>query len=475
MIDAPHPCGQEAGEEAAMGSRIGAGTRACGIAASFVHAFTILGLVFGEYGYAVAATSENAPDTAPPSAGLSDDDLVELVGPIALYPDELLAITLPASTYPLQIVQAARFLEKHEKNPDLKPDEDWDESIIGLLNYPEVINLMNEDLDWTWKLGEAVANQQDDIMWAVQSFRGKADEAGNLESNDKVTVEKEEKDGDQVIIIESTSPEVIYVPQYQPSTVIVYQTTPYPWYWSRPYPYYYRPAAAFWTGMFVGAAVGWGMRWGWGRGHSHVNVNRNVNVNVNRPTRPNRPSQGDRPGGGGGDRWKPEKGPGNQAGGRPGQGAGGKDRPSTGQRPTGGDRAGDRKGGGDRAGAGDRKGGGDRAGAGDRKGGGDRAGAGDRKGGGDRAGAGSRESRSSTGSRQQKSGSRDSASRSSQQRSGRSATSSRSTRGSSMGSYGSGSRTRSNASRGSSSRGGSRGGGHSRGGGGRGGGGGRRR
>jgi hypothetical protein len=468
MINAPHPCGQEAGEEAAMGSRIGAGTRACGIAASFVHAFTILGLVFGQYGYAVAATSENAPDTAPPSAGLSDDDLVELVGPIALYPDELLAITLPASTYPLQIVQAARFLEKYEKDPDLKPDEDWDESIIGLINYPEVINLMNQDLDWTWKLGEAVANQQDDVMWAVQTFRGKADEAGNLESNDKVNIEKEEKDGDQVIIIESTSPEVIYVPQYQPSTVIVYQSSPYPWYWSRPYPYYYRPAAAFWTGMFVGAAVGWGMRWGWGRGHSHVNVNRNVNVNVNRPTRPNRPSQGDRPGGGnrpgggGGDRWNAEKGPGNQAGGRPGQGAGGKDRASTGQRPAGGNRpsTGQRPAGGDRAG--DRKAGGDRAGAGNRQGGGDRA--------------GSRESRPSTGSRQQQAGgrSRDTASRSSQQRSGRSATSQKSSRSSSMGRYGSGSSTRSSASRGSTSRGGgSRG--HSRGGGGRGGGGGRRR
>jgi len=102
---------------------------------------------------------------------LTEVQLVELVGPIALYPDELLAITLPAATYPLEIVQASRYLEKHKNNPDLKPDEKWDESVLGLLNYPEVIDLMNKDLDWTWKLGAAFVDQQDDVMDAVQQFR----------------------------------------------------------------------------------------------------------------------------------------------------------------------------------------------------------------------------------------------------------------------------------------------------------------
>jgi len=101
-----------------------------------------------------AAPAESASSDAP--ALLTADQLVELVGPVALYPDELLAITLPAATYPLEIVQAARFLEKHKSNPELKPDEKWDESVLGLLNYPEVIDLMNKDLDWTWKLGAAV-------------------------------------------------------------------------------------------------------------------------------------------------------------------------------------------------------------------------------------------------------------------------------------------------------------------------------
>jgi len=189
---------------------------------------------------------------------LTMEQLVELVGPIALYPDELLAIVIPASTYPMEIVQASRFLQQYKNKPDLKPDEQWDPSVLGLLNYPEVVELMNNDLDWTWKLGEAVVNQQNDVMEAIQQFRDKAQEAGNLESNDKqvIVVEKE------VIKIESASPEVIYVPSYTPSTVVVYQTTPYPYYYSAPYPYYYRPAAIFWTGVFVGSAITYGIHWG---------------------------------------------------------------------------------------------------------------------------------------------------------------------------------------------------------------------
>ena len=132
---------------------------------------------------------------------LSEDELFELVGPIALYPDELVAIALPASTYPLEIVQAARYLEKHEKDDSLEPNESWDSSVLGLLNYPEVINMMNEDLDWTWKLGEAVVNQQEDVMDAVQAFRQMTDEVGNLESNEHIVVVQEK----EIIEIRSTS------------------------------------------------------------------------------------------------------------------------------------------------------------------------------------------------------------------------------------------------------------------------------
>src|SRR5512134_1121246 len=109
-------------------------------------------------------------------------ELRELVGPIALYPDDLVAIVLPASTYPLQVVQAARFLEDRKRDSSLKPNDDWDDSVVALLNYPEVIELMNDDLDWTYDLGTAVLNQRPDVLAAVQDFRDEAYAAGNLRS-----------------------------------------------------------------------------------------------------------------------------------------------------------------------------------------------------------------------------------------------------------------------------------------------------
>ena len=292
---------------------------------------------------------------------LSADQLQELVGPIALYPDELIAIVLPASTYPLEIVQAARFMEKRKTQPDLKPDEKWDPSVLGLLNYPEVIDLMNSDLDWTWKLGEAVINQQQDVMDAIQQFRNTAHTAGNLESNDKqiIVVEKE------IIKIESATPEVIYVPTYNPQTVIVHQPVPYVYYYSAPYPYYYNPAAVFWTGMFIGAAFGYSIGWG-GWGHNDIHYKYTTNINV------------------GGDKWKPGGGnrPGYRPGNRPGY------RPGVGNRP--GYKPGDRPG--DRPGAGQRPSTGQRPSAGQRPSTGQRPSAGQRPSTGQRPSAGQRPS-----------------------------------------------------------------------------------
>ena len=113
-------------------------------------------------------------------------------------------------------------------------------------------------------------------MASIQSFRTQVDEAGNLKTNEKTVVIKET----QVIKIESASPEVIYVPSYNPVTVVVYSPTPYPWVYSTPYPYYYSPAATFWTGMFVGAAISYGVHWH-GHGHGDIDINRNTNINVN--------------------------------------------------------------------------------------------------------------------------------------------------------------------------------------------------
>ena len=235
----------------------------------------------------VTAAPDESEDGTPSVQLLSAEDLEKLVAPIALYPDDLVAIVLPASTYPIQVVQAARFLDKRKSDPKIEPDKSWDTSILGLLNYPEVVEKMNADLEWTSELGDAVVNRQQDVMEAIQQFRNRAYDAGNLSSSDKLVVEQNK----EIIVIQSASPDVIYVPSYNPATVVVQQSYPYPYYYSAPYPYYYRPAAVFWTGMFVGAAVSYGLSWNryggyYGRGHvtvnhNNINVNRNVNSNIN--------------------------------------------------------------------------------------------------------------------------------------------------------------------------------------------------
>ena len=196
-------------------------------------------------------------DTAQP---LSADALADLVGPIALYPDDLVGIVLPASTYPLQVVQAARFLDERAKNPSLKPNDVWDDSVVALLNYPEVVKLMNDDLDWTWKLGDAVISQRADVLDAIQGFRTRAAAAGNLRSDDRQVVAN---DGG-AIAIKPADPEVIYVPYYEPERVVVYQSAPVYHYYPYAYPVYYYPypyGYAFNSGFFWGVTsaylIGW--------------------------------------------------------------------------------------------------------------------------------------------------------------------------------------------------------------------------
>ena len=191
---------------------------------------------------------------------LSATELQELVGPIALYPDDLLAIVLPASTYPLQLVQAQRFLEDLEENPSLKPDDGWDDSVIALLNYPEVVELLNADLDWTWRLGEAVVAQQPDVVGAVENFRDRAYAAGNLQSDSHQTVAR----NDGVIEITPVEDDIIYVPYYEPERVVVYQSRPVYHYYPRAYPVYYYPypvgyhfGSGFFWGVTTAFTVGW--------------------------------------------------------------------------------------------------------------------------------------------------------------------------------------------------------------------------
>jgi hypothetical protein len=221
-----------------------------------------LWLALGVLGAAAAVfgAREAAAQDAAEAAALTGTELAELVGPIALYPDDLVAIVLPASTYPLQVVEAARLLERRKDNPSLQADSDWDDSVVALLNYPEVVRLMNDDLDWTYDLGSAVLNQRADVLDAIQGFRDRAYAAGNLRTDDRQTVTADAGR----IAIAPADPEVIYVPYYEPERVVVYQRAPVYHYYPWAYPVYYYPYPAgyvFHTGFFWGVSsafmIGW--------------------------------------------------------------------------------------------------------------------------------------------------------------------------------------------------------------------------
>jgi hypothetical protein len=220
---------------------------------------------------------------APPA--LNQGQIEQLVAPVALYPDSLLSQIFMASTYPLEIVQAYRWVEV---NKGMKGDEfaaalekqNWDPSVKSLTNFPSVLKMMNEKLDWMQKLGDAFLSQQKDVMAAVQNLRSKAYDQGNLKSNTEQVVTKEE----QTIVIESPEPQEIYVPTYDPS--VVYGSWAYPAY----PPYYYYPPGyvsgsnllSFGAGFGLGAA--WGYAWGhcdWHGGDINVDYNRNLNYNRN--------------------------------------------------------------------------------------------------------------------------------------------------------------------------------------------------
>ena len=231
-----------------------------------------------------------APAPAPVAASASEAapsaELEELVGRIALYPDDLLSIVLPGATFPLQIVEADRWIEQNKGNKEAKPKESWDDSVKALINYPDVVTMMSNDLDWTSALGEAVAADQTAVMDAVQAFRRKAEGAGNLKTDDKQIVEVEE----DVVKIVQADPQVIYVPTYEPQVVVVQQPAPvYPTYYPTPYPCYYYPyppGYSFAAGFFWGATVAYAFNWHGGSIHNDIdiNVNRNTNIKWRRTT-----------------------------------------------------------------------------------------------------------------------------------------------------------------------------------------------
>jgi hypothetical protein len=201
-----------------------------------------------------------APAFADEDAGdkkYTAEELEEIVGPVALYPDQVLASVLPATAVPLDVVKASRWLAQQQGEVEGAPeDSGWDGSVQALVQFPDVLQWMNENPDWMEQMGYAVSVQQEDVLAAIQGFRKKSKDAGNLESNDKQQVIVEQET--QIIQVQPAQPEVIYVPQYNP----VYVTQP-----AASYPPSY--PGTFFAGFAAGAIGAWAVheiRWG---GHSH--------------------------------------------------------------------------------------------------------------------------------------------------------------------------------------------------------------
>ena len=218
------------------------------------------------------------------SLKLPPEQLDALVAPIALYPDELLAQTLVASTYPLEIVQLQQWLAKH---PELKDKaladsvakQPWDPSVQSIAAVPEVVKRLSDDIQWATDLGNAFLAQQSGVMDAVQRMRAKAKANGALVSNEQQKVDTVVVENKTVIVVESTNPEVVYVPSYSPTVVYGPPIYPYPPIY---YPYYPPGAAmvSFSFGFMMGAAM-WGgscCHAGWG-GNNNIIINNNNNFN----------------------------------------------------------------------------------------------------------------------------------------------------------------------------------------------------
>jgi hypothetical protein len=225
----------------------------------FLSFYMVLAAFPGGLAYAADESTSPVPVT---SAQPTQEQLQQLVAPIALYPDSLVAQILAASTYPDQVVEADRWLQAH---PDLKGDQlgqevdqqSWDPSIKALTEFPSVLANMDKNLSWTSSLGDAYINDQQNVMNAVQVMRQSAEKAGNLKSTSQLNVSNQGK----TIVIEPADPEVVYVPEYDPWLVYGAPVVAWPgWYW---YPglYWSSPGIGFGLGFGVGFFSGFG--WGW--------------------------------------------------------------------------------------------------------------------------------------------------------------------------------------------------------------------
>jgi len=213
----------------------------------------------------VLAQDQPAPASAATPAPLGPAQLDQLTAPIALYSDPLLGMVLAAATYPLEVVEAARWLDADDhaslKGGELDAalaGEGWDTSVKALVAVPEVLRMMNENLDWTEQLGDAFLSQQSDVMDSIQRLRQRAAASGGLQSGPQESVSTDEGE----VVIEPSSPDVVYVPCYTP---VIYG----PWPWPDYPAFYFPPPAGFcYPGPIISFGVGFGIigpYWGWGR------------------------------------------------------------------------------------------------------------------------------------------------------------------------------------------------------------------
>jgi hypothetical protein len=241
--------------------------------------------------FAYAAPNQAAhmqvPASAEQSSRIPPGQLDSLVAPIALYPDPLLAQTLAASTYPLELLQLHQWLAR---NPGLKDKalldavarQPWDPSIQAMAAVPDVVKRLADDIQWTTDLGNAFLAQEADVMDAVQRMRHTAQDKGTLQSTPQQSVETQVVESKSVIVIEQADPEVLYVPSYNPTVVWGAPIYPYPPIYYPPAGYYAAGAAlAFGAGIARGAF--WSGGWGWGAnwGDADISINRNNYFNRN--------------------------------------------------------------------------------------------------------------------------------------------------------------------------------------------------
>jgi hypothetical protein len=269
-----------------------------GLARRVVAAVCALALLPGDWALMALPNLQQSPAPANEQAAtIPPEQLDSLIAPIALYPDPLLSQTLVASTYPLEIIQLQQWLEKNKSLKDQAladavKKQDWDPSIQAMAALPDVVKQMADNIKWTTDLGNAFLAQQGDVMDAAQRMRKKAKDGGNLKSSEQQKVEIKVVESKQVIVIEQASPEIVYVPSYNPTMVYGAPVYPYPPI-AYPPPGYYAAgmAISFGIGIAMGAAWGggWGYNSGWG-GNNNININNNNNFvrNSNRQNVSNR-------------------------------------------------------------------------------------------------------------------------------------------------------------------------------------------